>query len=60
LRGNVEEITNLVRSTATAKTSTQSCGGVAGSAHPNNTFGWGTINAYGAVAARLQARSQSD
>ncbi len=53
LSGNVDEITNLVRESATAVSSTQTCGGVPGSAHPNNTFGWGTINAFAAVSARL-------
>jgi serine protease AprX len=55
LRGNVEEITNVIRTTATPKTSTQTCGGVPGSAHPNNTFGWGTINAFAAVSSRIQS-----
>ena len=49
LRGNVAEITNIVTSTATAKTSTQSCEDVSGSAHPNNTWGYGIIDAYAAV-----------
>ncbi|HEU4403929.1 MAG TPA: S8 family serine peptidase [Polyangiaceae bacterium] len=53
LKGNVDEITNLVRATSTGKTSTQTCGGVSGSAVPNNTFGYGTINAHAAVSARL-------
>lgn len=53
LRGNVEEITNIVRTTSTPKTSTQTCGGVPGSAVPNNTFGWGTINAHAAVSSRF-------
>ncbi|MCU0684176.1 MAG: S8 family serine peptidase [Polyangiaceae bacterium] len=55
LRGNVEEITNIVRTTATPRTSTQTCGGVPGSAVPNNTFGFGTINAHAAVSSRFRS-----
>jgi subtilisin family serine protease len=53
LRGKVDEITDVVRSTSRPRTSSQSCGGVSGSARPNNTFGWGTIDAYAAVASRV-------
>ncbi|WP_394851085.1 S8 family serine peptidase [Pendulispora rubella] len=49
LHGKVDELTRLVTSTATPKTSSQSCGGVSGSSIPNNTFGSGIINAYKAV-----------
>lgn len=54
LRGNVDEITTIVRTTAAPKTTTQTCGGVPGSARPNNTYGWGTIDAYAAVSSRVQ------
>ncbi|WP_394826100.1 S8 family serine peptidase [Pendulispora albinea] len=49
LRGKVDELTKLVTSTATPKTSTQTCGGVSGSTIPNNTYGAGNIDAYKAV-----------
>ncbi|WP_394850732.1 S8 family serine peptidase [Pendulispora brunnea] len=49
LRGNVAEITRIVTTTAKAKTSTQSCAGTSGSARPNNTWGYGIIDAYAAV-----------
>lgn len=41
LRGEVDHIEALLRETAQPLTGTQSCGGVAGSAIPNNTFGHG-------------------
>lgn len=53
LAGNVAAIFDLIRSTATAKTSTQTCGGVSGSKVPNNTFGYGHINAYDATKKAL-------
>ncbi|WP_394843483.1 S8 family serine peptidase [Pendulispora brunnea] len=49
LRGKVDRITQLVTSTATRKTSSQTCGGVSGSQVPNNTYGYGIIDAYKAV-----------
>jgi subtilisin family serine protease len=52
LRGKAADVTAIVTSTTQPKTTTESCGGVAGSARPNNTFGWGTIDAYAAVASR--------
>ncbi len=51
LVGDMATTTAMITSTATAKTSTQTCGGTAGSAIPNNTFGHGLINAYEAVKA---------
>lgn len=44
LVGNFEETLKLFTSTAEAKTSSQSCGGVAGSAVPNNTYGYGVFD----------------
>jgi subtilisin family serine protease len=51
LVGRLHETIELVRGTAQPKTTTQTCGGVPGSATPNNTFGYGTINAYESVKA---------
>ena len=51
LIGNIEETERLITATSEAKTSTQSCGGVAGTARPNNTFGHGIANAYEVVKA---------
>ncbi|HWL87823.1 MAG TPA: S8 family serine peptidase [Polyangiaceae bacterium] len=53
LRGNVAAITQAVTSTATAKTSSQTCGGVRGSSVPNNTWGFGVIDAFKAVSSKL-------
>ena len=52
LIGNIEETKAILIRTATAKTSSQTCGGVAGTAIPNNTFGSGHLNAYEAVKSR--------
>ena len=45
LAGNVDAIENVIEQTAVQLTSTQTCGGVPGSQIPNNTFGYGRINA---------------
>lgn len=44
LTGRLDEIEALLEGTAVPLTSGQSCGGVPGSAVPNNTFGWGRID----------------
>ncbi|WP_394827389.1 S8 family serine peptidase [Pendulispora albinea] len=53
LRGQVDKITSIVTGTAAPKTSTETCGGVSGSSVPNNTFGYGVIDAYKAVGSQL-------
>lgn len=53
LVGKLAETSDLIRSTATGKTSTQACGGVAGSVIPNNTFGNGFADAYKAVTTAI-------
>ena len=45
LRGNVDAIEQYIIDTAAPQTSTQTCGGIAGSSVPNNTYGWGAIRA---------------
>ena len=57
LRGNIAATTEIIERSAKPTTSTQSCGGVSGSTIPNNTFGWGVIDAYAAVQAG-RSRSQ--
>ncbi len=47
--GNLQDTVEIVRSTAQPRTTSQTCGGVPGAATPNNTFGFGTINAYESV-----------
>jgi subtilisin family serine protease len=54
LIGNIDGTVELFRKTATPKTSTENCGGVSGTSIPNNTFGWGHLDAYKAVATRLK------
>lgn len=50
LVGKIKETINLLRSTATPKTSTQTCGSYPGSAVPNAVFGHGTMDIYKAVS----------
>ncbi len=49
LRGQVDRVERLITRTATPRTSAQTCGGVSGSEVPNNTYGWGRVNAEAAV-----------
>ncbi len=53
LAGNVDAIENIIKNTAVQLTSTQSCGNVSGSTIPNNTFGYGRINALAAIQEAL-------
>ncbi len=54
LRGRIDETTLLLRRTAQPKTTSESCGGVPGSAVPNNTFGHGIVDAFAAARARVR------
>jgi len=45
---NVGELETLIETTATPLTTTQTCGGVPGTQVPNNTFGWGRVDAWAA------------
>jgi subtilisin family serine protease len=45
LIGQVATTVQLIRAAADPKTTTESCGGINGSAIPNNTYGYGAINA---------------
>jgi hypothetical protein len=51
--GNIDETEALIKGKAEPKTTTQNCGGVSGSAVPNNTYGYGIANAYEVITARL-------
>ncbi len=55
LVGRVEETAAILRGTAMPKTTGESCGGVPGSAVPNNTYGWGRLDALAAVEMVWQA-----
>lgn len=52
-RGNIGATEELLMESAVPRTSSETCGGVAGSAVPNNTYGWGRLDALGAVNAAV-------
>jgi len=54
LQGNVTFLEETIRMTAVPKTTSESCGGVLGSQIPNNTYGWGRIDAWQAIQAVLE------
>ena len=45
LRGQVAETEDILRASVECITTTQTCGGIAAGAVPNNTFGYGLVNA---------------
>jgi subtilisin family serine protease len=49
LIGDIDATAELLRKTATPKTTTQACGGLAGSAVPNNTYGYGVMDPVRAI-----------
>jgi subtilisin family serine protease len=49
LAGNVDRIEQIIQQTAEKKTTTEGCGGDTDTKVPNNTFGWGRIDALAAV-----------
>ena len=60
LAGQVEVIEDIIESTAVPKTTDEECGGVLGSEVPNNTYGYGRIDALAAVNAALQIVDTDD
>ncbi len=48
IAGHVDYIEDVIEQSAVHLTSSQTCGGVSGTTIPNNTFGWGRINALAA------------
>ncbi len=62
LIGNPDAIEPIITGSAVPKTSSQTCNGVPGSAIPNNTYGWGRVDALAAVDASAAdlAVSQTD
>ncbi len=45
LRGNVNSLEHIIESSAVRRTTTEVCGGVAGTSIPNNSYGWGRVDA---------------
>jgi uncharacterized repeat protein (TIGR01451 family) len=51
LRGDVDALETLIESTAVPRTTTQTCGSLPGSGTPNNTYGFGRVDALAAAQA---------
>jgi subtilisin family serine protease len=49
LAGNVDRIEEIIEQSAAKKTTTEACGGDSDTQVPNNTYGWGRIDALAAV-----------
>ncbi len=49
LAGQVDVIEDLIEQSAIPRTTDQICGGIPGSQTPNNTYGWGRVDAWNAV-----------
>ena len=49
-KGQVDLVESRITQSALPRTSAQTCGGVPGSAIPNNTYGWGRIDALASVS----------
>jgi subtilisin family serine protease len=59
LRGDIDDTEAILRNTARPLTSAQTCGGVSGSSVPNNTFGYGLVDAQAAVSEALKGRIEA-
>jgi subtilisin family serine protease len=46
LIGQVDKIESIIERSAQPRTTSETCGGIPGSQIPNNTYGWGRIDAY--------------
>ncbi len=53
LLGHVDLIEDIIEHTCAAKTTDQNCGNIPGSQVPNNTYGYGRVDALAAVQAAL-------
>ena len=53
LAGHVEDIEDIIEQTALYFADTLDCGASLGTAHPNHAYGWGRVDALGAVQAAL-------
>ncbi len=53
LKGEVDAVKTIITQTAVPRTSGETCGGVPGDQIPNNTYGWGRIDAFEAVNSNI-------
>lgn len=60
LAGLVDRLENIIEQTAVKKTTTEGCGLDSTSAVPNNTYGWGRIDALAAVLEALPPSANAD
>ncbi|HEX4439369.1 MAG TPA: S8 family serine peptidase [Thermoanaerobaculia bacterium] len=60
LIGDTDAIESLLTATAVPRTTAESCGGVPGSQVPNNTFGWGRVDALAAFENADLSIEQTD
>jgi uncharacterized repeat protein (TIGR01451 family) len=49
LAGDVDELEDVIEKNSLMRTTTQGCGGISGNQVPNNTYGWGRVNALATV-----------
>lgn len=54
LAGDVNRIEDIIEQTAVQRTSAQNCGGISGMTIPNNTYGYGIIDALAAVNQAIE------
>lgn len=59
LAGDVDMIESVIRSSATPMFTEQDCGEISGMDYPNNTYGYGIVNALNAVIAALSSSFES-
>jgi len=57
LAGDVDRIENIIEQTAIGRTTDQNCGGISGMTIPNNTYGFGVVDALAAVNQALATSS---
>ena len=60
LEGLINRLEDIIEQTAVRKTTTEGCGLDSPTAVPNNTFGWGRIDALAAVLEALPPTAQND
>ncbi|HKO97537.1 MAG TPA: S8 family serine peptidase [Pyrinomonadaceae bacterium] len=60
LAGIIDRLEDIIEQTAVRKTTTEGCGGDSTTAVPNNTYGWGRIDALAAVLEALAPTANND